>query len=164
MADQKIVPFLWFDGDAEEAVNLYTSLFPKSRKINESRYPEGSAGTPGSVMTITFELFGQEFVALNGGPEFKPNEAMSLMVRCDSQEEVDKYWNALTANGGEESMCGWLKDKFGFSWQITPNRLMELIEDPDKEKADRAFKAMLEMRKIDIAKIEEAANAAGARA
>jgi predicted 3-demethylubiquinone-9 3-methyltransferase (glyoxalase superfamily) len=164
MADQKIVPFFWFDGDAEEAVELYTSLFPNSRKLSESRYPEDSPGTAGSVMTISFELFGQEFVALNGGPEFKPNEAMSLMVRCDSQEEVDKYWNALTANGGEESMCGWLKDKFGFSWQITPNRLMELVSDPDKEKAQRAMKAMLEMRKIDIAKIEEAASAAGTRA
>jgi predicted 3-demethylubiquinone-9 3-methyltransferase (glyoxalase superfamily) len=114
-------------------------------------------------MTISFELFGQEFVALNGGPEFKPTEAMSLMVRCDSQEEVDKYWNALTANGGEESICGWLKDKFGFSWQITPNRLMELISDPDKEKAHRVFQAMLQMQKIDLARIEEAANAVGAR-
>jgi predicted 3-demethylubiquinone-9 3-methyltransferase (glyoxalase superfamily) len=164
MADQKIVPFLWFDGDAEQAVDLYTSLFPGSRKISETRYPEGSPGAPGSVMTITFELFGQEFTALNGGPEFKPNEAVSFMVRCDSQEEVDRYWDALTANGGEESMCGWLKDRFGFCWQITPNRLMELIADPDTEKAGRAMQAMLEMRKIDIARIEEAANATGARA
>jgi predicted 3-demethylubiquinone-9 3-methyltransferase (glyoxalase superfamily) len=164
MDKQKIVTFLWFDGNAEEAVELYTSLFPNSRKLSESRYPEESPGTAGSVMTINFELFGQEFVALNGGPEFKPNEAMSLMVLCDSQEEVDKYWDALTANGGEESMCGWLKDKFGFSWQITPQRLMDLIGDPDKEKADRVFKAMLEMRKIDIPKLEEAASTAGARA
>lgn len=164
MDKQKIVPFLWFDGDAEKAVELYTSLFPNSKKLEESRYGEEGPGTPGSVMTINFELFGQEFVALNGGPEFKPTEALSLMVRCDSQEEVDKYWNALTANGGEESMCGWLKDKFGFSWQITPNRLMELISDPDKEKAHRAFHAMLQMQKIDLAKIEEAADTAGARA
>ncbi len=164
MKDQKIVTFLWFNNNAEEAVDLYTSLFPNSKKLEESRYPEDGPGTPGSVMTIDFELFGQRFTALNGGPEFKPNEAISMMVRCDSQQEVDKYWNALTANGGEESMCGWLKDKFGFSWQITPNRLMELISDPDKKKSDRAFKAMLEMKKIDIAKIEKAVSGAASPA
>lgn len=161
---QKIVTFLWFNNNAEEAVDLYTSLFPNSKRLEESRYGEEGPGTPGSIMTIDFELFGQRFTALNGGPEFKPNEAISLMVRCDSQEEVDRYWNALTSNGGEESMCGWLKDKFGFSWQITPNRLMELISDPDKEKVARVIKAMMTMQKIDIPKLEEAASAAGARA
>lgn len=156
---QKIVTFLWFNNDAEEAVDFYTSLFPGARKISEQRYPEGSPGTPGSIMTINFELFGQEFVALNGGPMFKFTEAISLLVRCDSQAEVDRYWDALTANGGEESMCGWLKDRFGLSWQIIPDRLMELLSDPDGEKAARVTRAMLQMHKIDISKLEEAASA-----
>ena len=154
---QKIVTFLWFNDNADEAVEFYTSLFPKSKRLSESHYMEGMPGTPGSILTIEFELFGLTFTALNGGPEFKFNEAISLMVHCDSQEEVDKYWDALTANGGEESVCGWLKDRYGLSWQITPNRLMELISDPDKEKASRVIKAMMEMKKIDLPKLEEAA-------
>jgi predicted 3-demethylubiquinone-9 3-methyltransferase (glyoxalase superfamily) len=163
MPNQKIVTFLWFNDDAQEAVSCYTSLFPNSRVLEEHKI-EGAPGDQENVMTINFELFGQEFIALNGGPEFKFSEAISFMVRCDSQEEVDKYWDALTANGGEESMCGWLKDRFGLSWQITPNRLMELISDPDEDKRSRAMKAMLQMRKIDIAEIEKAASGAGSLA
>lgn len=155
--EQKIQTFLWYDGNAKEAVDLYTSLFPNSNKLSESRYPEGSPGTPGSLMTIEFELFGQTFVALNGGPEFKFTEAISLVVRCDTQEEIDKYWKALTANGGEESMCGWLKDKYGLSWQITPNYLMDNLTDPDEAKRKRVFDAMMQMKKIDLATLKKAA-------
>lgn len=154
---QKITPFLWFDGNAEEAVNFYTSVFPNSRVLEITRYGEGGPGPKGSVMTASFELDGQEFVALNGGPHFKFTEAISFVVNCESQEEVDRYWQVLTADGGQESQCGWLKDKYGLSWQITPTILMQLIADPDKEKANRVFQAMLTMRKIEIPKILEAA-------
>lgn len=157
---QKVSPFLWYDTQAEEAVKLYTSLFPNSKITSTSYYPtEGAkaAGMPeGSVMTVGFELDGMKFTAMNAGPYFKFTEAISFSVSCDSQEEVDKYWNALTADGGQESQCGWLKDKFGLSWQITPKRLMELVSKGGEE-GRRAMNAMLQMKKIDIQKIEDAA-------
>jgi len=153
---QKIVTFLWFNEEAEEAVNLYTSIF-KNSSINEvARYGDDVPGPKGKVMTIGFSLAGQEFIALNGGPEFKFSEAISLLVNCDSQQEVDDYWEKLTANGGEESMCGWLKDKFGLSWQIVPTALGRLMSDPDPEKAGRVTQAMLKMKKIDVAELERA--------
>ena len=150
----KVTPFLWFDTQAEEAANFYVSIFKNSKITSESRYPEGAPAParPGEVMTISFELDGQEFTALNAGPMFKFTEAVSFVVHCEDQEEVDHYWNAFTAEG-EESMCGWLKDKWGLSWQITPKRLMELIGSSDKETAERAMGAMMQMQKIDIAKI-----------
>lgn len=153
---QKITPFLWFNDNAEEAINFYTSLFPNSKIISVSRYGEGGPGTPGTVMTATFQLNGQEFMALNGGPQFRFNESISLFVRCETQEEVDRLWNALTSNGGEESMCGWLKDKFGLSWQIVPNALEELLSDPDPARAQHVTQAMLQMKKIDIPTLQRA--------
>lgn len=158
---QKIHPFLWFDGQAEEAAKLYCSLFPNSKLGKVSRYPPGSyGGMDGKVMTVEFELSGQPITALNGGPAFKFNEAVSFSVACDDQAEVDRYWNALTADGGEESQCGWLKDRFGLSWQIVPKVLGELVADPDPAKASRATQAMLGMRKLDIAALK-AAHAGG---
>lgn len=153
----KIGTCLWFDDQAEQAVNLYSSLF-KSAKVGEiARYPKDSMGTEGKVMTIAFELEGRSFLALNGGPHFKFNEAVSLIVYCDDQEEVDHYWNGLTANGGEESQCGWLKDPFGLSWQVTPRALLRLNTDSDPQRAYRAHQAMLKMKKIIIADLEKAA-------
>lgn len=147
----RITPFLWFNSNAEEAVNFYVTVFKNSRKLNEVR---SSADTPsgpkGTVLTITFELDGQKFTALNGGPLFKFNESVSFVVRCDSQEEVDYYWSRLLA-GGTESQCGWLKDKFGLSWQVVPARLPDLIRNP------KAIQAMLRMKKLDIAELERAA-------
>lgn len=148
---QKINTFLWFDEQAEEAVNLYVSLFKNSRIVNTARFGEG-----GKVITIHFELGGQEFVALNGGPQFKFSEAISLLVNCDSQEEVDFFWERLTADGGAPSQCGWLKDKFGLSWQIVPRELGRLMSDPDPEKAGRVTQAMLQMSKIDLAVLRKA--------
>lgn len=147
---QKITTFLWYDNNAEEAMNLYTSVFKNSKILHAGRMPDGK------VMVGSFELEGQEYMCMNAGPQFKFNEAISLMVKCDTQEEVDHYWNSLTADGGEESMCGWLKDKFGLSWQITPNILLKLMGDKDPVKAKRVMDAMLTMKKIDIKKIEEA--------
>lgn len=154
---QKITPFLWFDNNAEEAINLYTSIFKDSKIGKVSRYGKEGPGPEGAVMTAEFELFGQKFVALNGGPMFKFTEAISFVVNCESQEEVDNYWNKLTANGGQESQCGWLKDKFGLSWQIVPTILNKLLTDPDKQKAGKAMHAMMKMKKIEIAKLEAAA-------
>jgi predicted 3-demethylubiquinone-9 3-methyltransferase (glyoxalase superfamily) len=158
---QKIVPCLWFNNNAEEAVKLYTSLFKDSKILNTSRYDEESAKvsgqSAGSVLTVEFELEGQKFTALNGGPLFKFTEAISFQVFCKTQKEIDELWEKLTAHGGEESQCGWLKDKFGLSWQIVPTILGELLSDPDKAKASRAMHAMLQMKKLDIAKLEEAA-------
>jgi predicted 3-demethylubiquinone-9 3-methyltransferase (glyoxalase superfamily) len=154
---QKITPMLWFDNNAEDAVKFYTSVFKDAKITRIAHYSKGSPAPEGSVMTVEFELFGQEFVALNAGPMFKFNEAISFVVNCQDQQEVDYYWNKLTADGGEESMCGWLKDKFGLSWQITPRILTELTAHPDKDKASRAMQAMMKMKKIDIAKIVEAA-------
>ncbi len=156
----KISTCLWFDNEAEEAANFYTSVFRNSKIVSASRYDEASAkaaGRPaGSVLTISFELDGREFMALNGGPIFKFNESISLVVNCKDQEEVDYYWNKLTENGGKESMCGWLKDKFGLSWQIVPEIVGKLLSDGDKEKSGRAMKALLQMKKLDIAALKKA--------
>ncbi|MEV8099241.1 VOC family protein [Streptomyces sp. TLI_235] len=156
MPEQKITTFLWFDDKAEEAAGFYTSLFPDSRIVEVQRYGEAGPGEVGSVMTVAFELAGQHYVALNGGPLFPFTEAISLQVNCDDQAEVDRLWAALT-EGGQESDCGWLKDRYGLSWQITPRRLMELLGDPDRARAQRAMRAMLQMRKIDIQALEDAA-------
>jgi predicted 3-demethylubiquinone-9 3-methyltransferase (glyoxalase superfamily) len=159
---QKITTCLWFNTQAEEAANFYVSLFKNSKIGRILRYDAASAevsGMPeGSVLTVEFEIEGREFTALNGGPIFKFNESVSFIVDCNSQEEVDYYWNALTANGGEESQCGWLKDKYGVSWQITPRQLVDAITDSDRGRAGRAMRAMLEMRKIDIQTILDAAD------
>jgi predicted 3-demethylubiquinone-9 3-methyltransferase (glyoxalase superfamily) len=156
----KITPCLWFDDQGEEAARFYTSVFPNSRITEVTRYGKAGPREEGSVMTVSFSLDGQDYVALNGGPEFTFSEAVSLQVYCGSQEEVDDYWAKLTEGGGEEGPCGWLKDRFGLSWQVVPNGMDELFADPDKERANRAMKAMLEMRKIDIAELERAADAA----
>jgi predicted 3-demethylubiquinone-9 3-methyltransferase (glyoxalase superfamily) len=157
---QKITPFLWFDDQAEEAVKFYPSVFKNSKGGRILRYGEEAAkasGRPtGSVMTIEFEIEGQKFVALNGGPQFKFNESVSFVVNCESQGEVDYFWDKLTADGGEESACGWLKDKFGFSWQVTPTVLIDMLHDTDSKKAERVMKTMLQMQKIDIEKLKVA--------
>lgn len=154
---QKITPFLWFNDNAEEAANMYTSLFPDGKISSISKYPESMPGMGGKIMTIGFELFGQHFTALNGGPQFKFTEAVSFVVHCKNQEEVDKYWNALL-EGGEPQACGWLKDKYGLSWQIVPDALLELMQDKDKEKAGRVMQAMMKMIKIDIQTLQKAYN------
>jgi len=153
---QKITPYLWFDGQAEEAVNLYTSIFKNSKVLNVSRYGEGSPGPAGSVMTASFELDGQEFIALNGGPQYKFTEAISFLVNCKTQKEVDELWEKLTADGGEEGPCGWLKDKFGVSWQIIPTALGEMLSDPNPSKAQRVMEAMFKMKKIEIPLLKQA--------
>jgi predicted 3-demethylubiquinone-9 3-methyltransferase (glyoxalase superfamily) len=152
----KISPFLWFDGQAEEAANFYVSLFPNSRITAVSRFGEVGPGPAGSVLTVGFELDGAVFQALNGGPDFKFNESVSFVVNCKDQAEVDRYWDALS-EGGQTNVCGWLKDRYGLSWQVTPQVLIDLIGDPDQAKADRVMAAMMQMTKIDIAKLEEAA-------
>lgn len=156
---QKITPFLWFDNNAEEALNFYTSLFKDSRIVNVARYGDAGPGPKGQVMTATFQLEGQDFIALNGGPQFKFTEAISFVVNCKTQEEVDFLWEKLT-EGGEEQPCGWLKDRFGLSWQIIPELLGKLISDPDPAKAANVTNAMLQMKKIDSAKLQEAYDAA----
>jgi predicted 3-demethylubiquinone-9 3-methyltransferase (glyoxalase superfamily) len=153
---QKISPFLWFDGKAEEAANLYTSVFKNSRIVNVSRYGEGAPQPKGAVMSVTFELEGQEFMALNGGPHFTFTPAISLFVKCETQAEVDALWDKLTANGGEKSRCGWLKDKYGVSWQIIPTALGRMLQDKDPAKSRRVMGAMLQMDKIDIAALQRA--------
>ena len=155
-AGQKITPCLWFDDQAEAAANLYISLFKDSRILNITRYGEAGPGPKGSVVTVAFELSGQKFIALNGGPYFKFTEAVSFSIDCKTQEEVDWFWEKLISGGGEESQCGWLKDKFGLSWQVIPTVLGEMLSDPDPQKAKRATEAMLKMRKIDIAALERA--------
>ncbi len=158
---QKITPWLWFDTQAEEAATLYTSVFPNSAIVDITR--DGAAGPrpEGMVMTVSFDLDGERFVALNGGPEqYGFTEAVSFMVSCDGQEEVDRYWSALVADGGEEGPCGWCKDRYGLSWQIVPTRLRELLSDPDPGRAQRALQAMLRMKKLEIAELERAADAA----
>lgn len=152
---QKIIPFLWFDNNAEEAMNLYTSLFTNSKIVSVSRYGEAGPGQAGTVMTATFTLNGQEFMALNGGPHFNFTEAISFFVNCETQEEVDELWEKLS-EGGEKGQCGWLKDKFGVSWQIIPTALGELLGDKDPEKSKRVMEAMLQMHKIDIEKLKQA--------
>ena len=158
----RIAPNLWFDTEAEEAAAFYTSTFPNSRVVAVTRYGEAGPREAGLVMTVEFELDGQRFVAINGGPEFTPTEALSLEIRCETQDEIDRYWSALTADGGEESVCGWLKDRYGFSWQVTPIQLEEMILDPDQGKVDRVMKALLQMRKLDLAELERAAEGAAA--
>jgi predicted 3-demethylubiquinone-9 3-methyltransferase (glyoxalase superfamily) len=157
---QKITPFLWFDHEAEEAAKFYTSVFKNSKIGRIFRYTKEAAEktgrSEGSVLTVEFEIEGQKFVALNGGSQFKFNESISFVVNCGSQEEVDYFWQKLTAGGGEESQCGWLKDKFGVSWQITPTVLIDMLQGKDSEKAERVMKAMLQMQKIDIAKLKTA--------
>ena len=153
---QKIVTFLWFDGNAEEAAKFYVSVFNNSRITNVARYGDTGPGRAGSVMTVTFQLDGQELVGLNGGPQFKFTEAISLVAKCDSQAEVDRLWSRLTADGGREVECGWLKDKFGLSWQIVPSALLAMINDPDQAKVDRAMAAMMKMKKLDLARLEQA--------
>ena len=149
---QKITPFLWFDIQAEEAMNFYISIFRNSRVLGVTSGPNGRA------MSVNFELEGQKFIGLNAGPQFKFNEAISFLVDCKTQEEVDELWEKLTADGGEESMCGWLKDKYGLSWQIIPTTLSEMLSDPDPEKAGRVMQAMLKMNKIDIEGLQRAYN------
>jgi predicted 3-demethylubiquinone-9 3-methyltransferase (glyoxalase superfamily) len=153
---QKITTYLWFDREAEEAANLYTSIFKNSKILNVARYGDAGPGPKGTAMTVNFQLDGQEFIALNGGPMYRFTEAISLLVDCETQEEVDRLWNKLTADGGEESMCGWLKDKFGLSWQIIPSALFRLMSDPDPEKSKRVVEAMLQMKKIDVPTLERA--------
>ena len=161
---QKITPFLWFDGNAEEAAKFYTSIFKNSKVGRILRYDEevakvSQSGQPaGSVLTIEFEIEGQKFVALNGGPQFKFNESISFVVNCETQKEVDYFWEKLTADGGEESQCGWLRDKFGVSWQVTPTVLIDMLHDKDARKSERVMKAMLQMQKIDVKKLKDAAN------
>ena len=155
-AKQKITTYLWFDREAEEAANLYTSIFKNSKILNVARYGDAGPGPKGTAMTVNFQLDGQEFIALNGGPMYKFTEAISLLVDCETQEEVDRLWNKLTADGGEQSMCGWLKDKFGLSWQIIPSALFRLMSDPDPEKSKRVIESMLQMKKIDVPALERA--------
>ena len=152
----KISPFLWFDTQAEEAANLYVSIFPNSKILAIARYGDAGPGPKGSVMTVQFQLDGQEIIALNGGPMYKFTEALSLSVDCKSQEEVDRYWTMLTANGGQEGPCGWLKDKFGLSWQVTPAILPQMLTDTDRKKATRVMEAMMKMKKIDTAALKRA--------
>ena len=157
---QKITPFLWFDNQAEEAAKFYTTVFKNSKVGKILRYDDASAkaaGQPvGAVLTIEFEIEGQKFTALNGGPAFKFNESISFVVNCDTQKEVDYFWHELTADGGQESQCGWLKDKFGVSWQITPGVLIKMLHDEDPVKSERVMKAMLQMQKIDIETLQAA--------
>ncbi|WP_033319880.1 VOC family protein [Streptomyces yerevanensis] len=148
---------LWFDGQAEEAADFYVSVFKNSKLGRVLRYTKAGPGPAGTVVTVEFVANGQKFVALNGGPEFKFNEAVSFEIRCDDQDEVDFYWNKLTEGGGQEGPCGWLKDRFGVSWQVVPSRLLELIGDPDEETAARAMDAMMKMSKLDVAALEKAA-------
>lgn len=154
---QKITTYLWFDNQAEEAAEFYVSLFKSSKILNVSRYGDGGPGPKGTAMTVTFQLGGQQFIALNGGPHFKFTEAISLLVNCESQREVDDLWEKLTAGGGEPGNCGWLKDRWGLSWQIIPTALPRLLGDKDPARSRRAMEAMLKMHKIDIAALERAA-------
>jgi predicted 3-demethylubiquinone-9 3-methyltransferase (glyoxalase superfamily) len=153
---QRITTFLWFDKQAEEAAKFYCSVFKNSKILGITRHLEGSGVGKDGVLTVQFRLGDQEYVALNGGPHFKFTEAISLMINCKDQKEVDYYWDKLLAGGGQESACGWLKDKYGLSWQVTPTILLEMVSDKDRKKAQRAFDAMLQMRKIDIPKLKEA--------
>ena len=152
---QKIVPFLWFDGKAEEAMNFYVSVFKNSRVVRVTRYGEGGPGPKGTVMSATFQLEGQDFYALNGGPQFTFTPAISLFVNCETQQEVDELWDKIS-EGGRRDRCGWLQDKYGLSWQIIPSVLGKMLGDKDPEKANRVMKAMLQMDKIDIKRLQEA--------
>jgi predicted 3-demethylubiquinone-9 3-methyltransferase (glyoxalase superfamily) len=156
--EQKIVPNLWFDTEAEEAAEFYTSVFENSRIIGKTHYNEAGPREAGMVMTVEWELEGMRFVGINGGPDFKFSEAISLLIECEDQEEIDYYWERLTADGGEEGPCGWCKDKFGLSWQVVPKGMDEAFRDEDPERARRAMEAMLGMRKIDVAALKAAAD------
>lgn len=156
----KITPNLWFDTEGLEAAEFYVSIFPNSKINNVTHYGEAGPRPAGTVLTVDFELDGQEYTAINGGPEFKFDEAVSLLINCADQAEVDYYWEKLT-DGGEEVQCGWLKDRYGLSWQVVPAGMMELFSDPDPSKVDRAMKAMFDMKKLDLAALLEAANAEG---
>jgi predicted 3-demethylubiquinone-9 3-methyltransferase (glyoxalase superfamily) len=151
-----ITPWLWFDGDAEEAAEFYVSVFPNSKITDLTRYGPGTPMPEGTVMSVSFVLDGRTFVGLNGGPQFPFTEAVSFAIACADQAEADRYWEVLTADGGAESQCGWLKDRFGLSWQVIPTRLGKLLGDPDREKANRAMQAMLKMKKIDVAALQKA--------
>ena|ERR1700730_360970 len=153
---QKISPFLWFDNQAEEAARFYVSIFKNSKIGKITYYGEAGPGSKGAVMTVEFQLEGQDFAALNGGPQFKFTEAVSFTVNCSSQEEVDYFWGKLSADGGQTGPCGWLKDKFGLSWQVTPRVLVEMLQDQDPAKAQRVMSTMMEMEKIDIASLKRA--------
>ncbi|HEX8649133.1 MAG TPA: VOC family protein [Thermoleophilaceae bacterium] len=155
---QKLVPNLWFDTEAEEAAEFYCSIFPNSRILGSSRYTEDSPGETGTVMTVEWEIEGTRFVGINGGPLFKFNEAVSFMISCEDQDEIDYYWEKLIAGGGEEGPCGWLKDRFGLSWQVTPKGMDELFGHPDPDRANRAMKAMLKMKKLDVEELRRAAD------
>ncbi|MDH7463323.1 VOC family protein [Chitinophagaceae bacterium 26-R-25] len=158
---QKITPFLWYDNNAEEAMNLYTSIFKNTSIRNKRYYGKGGPGPEGQLMTAIFSIDGQDFMVLNGGPMFKFTEAFSLFVLCDTQEEIDEKWDKLIANGGEPSRCGWLKDKFGLSWQIIPRVLNEILGDPDPAKARRGMEAMMKMAKLNIKELEDARDGEG---
>lgn len=153
---QKLTPFLWFDNAAEAAANFYVSIFKNSRVLSVLRVGDQGPGPQNSAMTVAFELDGQKFTALNGGPRFKFTEAISLVVHCETQEEVDYYWEKLTADGGQESQCGWLKDKYGLSWQVVPDSALAYLQDPDPEKSRRVMAALLQMKKLDIAALKQA--------
>jgi predicted 3-demethylubiquinone-9 3-methyltransferase (glyoxalase superfamily) len=155
----KITPWLWFDTEAQQAAEFYASVFPNSRITDVSHYGEGMPKPAGTVMTVSFELDGQEFAGLNGGPEFSFNESISFQIECADQDEVDHYWSRLS-DGGKEGPCGWLTDRYGVSWQVVPKRLYELFQDPDQGRANRAVQAMLQMQKIDVAALERAADGA----
>jgi len=155
-----ITPFLWFDNQAEEAASFYCSIFPNSKVGKVTRYSEGAPAPAGAVMTVEFSLDGQDFIGLNGGPHFQFTEAVSFTIATKDQAETDRYWDALLAGGGQPSQCGWLKDRFGLSWQVTPEELIKLTTDPDPGRAQRATQAMLQMVKIDIAQLRQAADAA----
>ena len=154
---QKIIPHLWFDTEAEQAANFYVSVFKDSRILSKALYPENSPGPAGTVMTVEWELDGQRFLGINGGPQFTFDEAISFQITCETQEEIDYYWERLT-EGGEEGPCGWLKDRFGLSWQVVPTGMEEALGDPDPERARRAMEAMLSMGKIDLATLRRAAD------
>ena len=153
---QKITPCLWFDNQAEEAMRFYTSIFKNSKTGALTYYGDAFPGPKGSVLTATFQIEGQEFIALNGGPEFKFSEAISFMVNCDTQKEIDYYWEKLTAEGGRESQCGWLKDKFGVSWQIVPSNMPKLIDASNQKRSNRVMRAIMKMVKIDLAQLQDA--------
>jgi predicted 3-demethylubiquinone-9 3-methyltransferase (glyoxalase superfamily) len=153
--EQKITPFLWFDSNAEEAVGFYTSIFKDSRIVTRSRYGDSGPGPKGSIMAIAFKLEGQDFVAINGGPDFKFSEAISFYVNCETQEDIDRLWNKLVA-GGEERDCGWLKDRYGLSWQVNYAGLQDMMADSHADRADRVMTAMLKMKKIDIQRLKDA--------
>jgi predicted 3-demethylubiquinone-9 3-methyltransferase (glyoxalase superfamily) len=162
--EHKIVPNLWFDTEAEEAAEFYCSVFPDSRIISMARYPDSVSDKAGQVMVVEFELNGHRFTGINGGPQFTFDEAVSFQINCKDQDEVDYYWERLIAEGGRESMCGWLADKYGLSWQVIPEGMEELFSDPDPERANRAMQAMFSMRKLDIAALRAAADGASAPA